>query len=173
MGSASQLVAPLQVFATRNRPVYVAVTSDRLWKSFCEALQLEHLLADPRFASNELRCANRADLIAVLEPCFLVADGNELVKRLIAKGVPCAPVQSIRDVVQDPHIVERQAVYERDYAGLGRLKFANNPLRLSDAPMAVRRDAPTLGQHTSEILTEAGYTSADIESLRARGVVTG
>ena len=171
MGSASQLVVPLQVFATRTQPVYVAATNDRIWRSFCKALDLADLAADPRLGSMADRIASRDWLIPRLEQVFAGLTSAEAVDRLIAAGVPCAPVQSVRELVADPHVQARQSVLERDYPGLGRLMFANSPLRLSEAPVTVRHDGPRLGQHTAEILREVGYGEAEIAAFEKQNII--
>jgi crotonobetainyl-CoA:carnitine CoA-transferase CaiB-like acyl-CoA transferase len=94
-----------------------------------------------------------------------------LLARLIPAGVPCAPVKKVSDMLHDPHAIARQSFVEMDYPGLGKVMAANNPLRLSDATVEVRRMGPRLGEHTRDILREVGYRDAEIDALAAAKAV--
>jgi crotonobetainyl-CoA:carnitine CoA-transferase CaiB-like acyl-CoA transferase len=171
MGMSHTLIVPLRTFATQTQPLYVACTNDAFWRSLVEALGLPQLKADKRFATVADRVANRAALEPMLEAAFAAETCEDLLARLIPAGVPCAPVKKVSDMLHDPHAIARQSFVEMDYPGLGKVMAANNPLRLSDATVEVRRMGPRLGEHTRDILREVGYRDAEIDALAAAKAV--
>jgi crotonobetainyl-CoA:carnitine CoA-transferase CaiB-like acyl-CoA transferase len=96
------------------------------------------------------------------------AEWNDL---LVAAGVPCGPVYRYDQVFHDPHVQHRHMAVDVDHPKAGRTTVTNTPLKLSHTPGSVRRPAPTLGQHTDEILRRLHYDAATIATYRAAGVV--
>ena len=93
--------------------------------------------------------------------------------KLIPAGMPCSAAYRVSDVMQSPHAEARGSVLEIDYPGLGPVKSAANPIRLSDAAVETRRKSPKVGEHTVEIMREVGYSDAEIGALRdAKAIAT-
>ena len=90
----------------------------------------------------------------------------ELLDKLIPAGMACAAAYKVSDAVANPHTKARGAVLEVDYPGLGLVKSAANPIKLSDVSVQVRRKSPGIGEHTAEIMHEVGYSDAEIAALR-------
>jgi crotonobetainyl-CoA:carnitine CoA-transferase CaiB-like acyl-CoA transferase len=173
MGTGNSLIFPLRVFATGTLPVFVAGTNDAFWRIFCTALGRDDWLADARFATNDGRVAHRALLEPEIEAHFARHSAEELLDKLIPAGMPCSAAYKVSDVMQGPHAVARGSVLEVDYPGIGPVKSAANPIRLSDVPVETRRKSPMVGEHTVEIMREVGYSDAEIAVLRdARAVTT-
>jgi formyl-CoA transferase/succinate--hydroxymethylglutarate CoA-transferase len=86
--------------------------------------------------------------------------------KLIPAGMPCSATYKVSDVVANPHAKARGSVVEVDYPGIGPVKSATNPIRLSEVPVAVRRKSPGLGEHTAGIMREVGYSDSEIAALR-------
>lgn len=171
LGSGHQYAAPYQVFETKDRPMFIGVSTDKFWKSFCQVLNLPELAADPRFATNDDRVKNRAELVPLVQKVIKEYTSAELLEKLDAVGIPCAPVNKIGDMVADPHVQERETVITMEYPGFGKILVPGIPLRLSETPGEIRRAAPLLGEHTVEVLAEAGYTEAEIKQLLEKKVV--
>ncbi|MCW5745865.1 MAG: CoA transferase [Alphaproteobacteria bacterium] len=171
MGMSHTLIVPLRTFATQTQPLYVACTNDAFWAKLVDVLGLRQLKTDERFRTVADRVANRAALEPMLEAAFAAETCEDLLARLIPAGVPCAPVKKVSDMLHDPHAIARHSFIEMDYPGLGKVMSANNPLRLSDAPVTVRRLGPQLGEHTRQVLREVGYRDADIDALAAANAV--
>jgi crotonobetainyl-CoA:carnitine CoA-transferase CaiB-like acyl-CoA transferase len=93
------------------------------------------------------------------------------VEKLDAAGVPGGPVYTYEQILADPHIKAREMVVEIDHPKIGRMKAIGQPVKSTGELTAIRRAAPTLGQHTSEVMREAGYGERDIEALYADGVL--
>jgi crotonobetainyl-CoA:carnitine CoA-transferase CaiB-like acyl-CoA transferase len=166
MGTSNTILCPLRVFPTRTQPVFIACTNDAFWKLLCTALGRQDWLADARFASNKERVANRAILEPMIEAFFLRHTADELLDRLIPAGMACSAAYKVSDVVANAHTAARGSVIEVDYPGIGPVKSANNPIKLSDAPVEVRRKSPMVGQHTVEIMREVGYSDEEIRALK-------
>ncbi len=166
MGTGNSILFPLRVFETRTKPIYIAGTNDPFWKILCKALGCEEWLADARFATNEGRVAHRAILEPMMEAHFAQHTCEALLAILLPAGMPCSAVQKVSDLMDNEHARARGSIVEYDYPGLGPVKAAANPMRLSEAPLEVRRLAPRVGEHTIEIMRGVGYSDSEIAALR-------
>ena len=171
LGQGHRTNAPYQAFRTADGWINLGGGSQQLWRDICAVLGVEPLTDDPRFATPALRVQHRKELEALLQPRFLSAPTSVWLEKLEAAGVPAGPILSYDQVFTDPHVKARAMAVEVDHARAGRTRVLGIPFKLSKTPGAVRRPAPTLGQHTDEILGELGYDSAAIADLRARKVV--
>lgn len=171
MGSGNFTWVPYQCFEAADGYIFIAVTQERFWQRFCQSIGKPEWETDPRFATNENRLAHRADLIELLSPIFKNTAKNEMLSRLEAAGVPCAPVQEIPDVIKDPQVKARHMIYETEYPGAGKIKVVHLPIKLSGFKMKEGKRPPRLGEHNVEILQELGYTKENIDAFMQNGVI--
>ena len=165
LGSAHRLTAPYQALRTRDGHITVGGNNDRLWTRLCEAIGRKELTDDPRFATNDGRMEHRADLVAELETAFGERETAEWVEVLLEAGVPCGPIHDYAQVVADPQTLAREMVVELEHPVEGTVQALGMPLKLSATPGEIRRAAPLLGQHTEEVLREAGLGADEIAAL--------
>jgi crotonobetainyl-CoA:carnitine CoA-transferase CaiB-like acyl-CoA transferase len=143
---------------------------DLYWPRICKALDMKELVDDPRFNSIEARGRNARELVAILDARFATKTREEWMK--ILKEAECifTPIQSLTEVTRDPQACANHYFIEVDHPW-GRQKLVGFPWDFSETPASWRRPAPGLGQHTDEILLEAGYTREEIDSFREEGAV--
>jgi crotonobetainyl-CoA:carnitine CoA-transferase CaiB-like acyl-CoA transferase len=170
-GSAHESLAPYQVFPTADEPLMVAVGSDGLWRRFTAATGLDELTDDPRYVTNPDRVQHRDTLIPRITQALATRGCAEWTDRLNAAGVPAGPVNTVPAALEQPQIAAREMVVEVEHPVAGMLRMLGTPLKLSAQPASIRRPPPVLGQHTDEILAEAGYPAARIAELREAGVI--
>ena len=170
-GSGHPYIVPFQAFQARDGFVYVAVWVDRLWRPFCEAIGEPALAADARYATRADRLARRDELGALLAKVFTTRTVADWMARLEAHDVLCAPVNRYADLPNDPQIQATGMLVEQDHPRAGRFRTLDTPIRFSRTPGTIRTPAPALGEHTDAVLAEAGLTRAEIDALRASGVV--
>ena len=140
--------------ATADGLLAFVVWDDRRWAALCDVLQLDEIAANPRFASNELRCEQQDELRSSLRAAFARWPGRELEARLLARGVPCAVTQDLDAVVADPHIRAAGAVYEETRLEGPSLTLPCGPVRLAGRRLPAALRPPYLGEHTDEVLAE-------------------
>ncbi len=173
MGTSNTILCPLRVFPTKTQPVFVAGTNDAFWRMLCTALGRKDWLGDERFKTNAGRVAHRALLEGMIEDYFLQYTADELLEKLIPAGMPCSAAYKVSDVMASEHARARGSVLEIDYPGIGPVKSAANPIKLSSAPVETRQKSPGIGEHTVEIMREVGYSDDEIAALRtAKAIVT-
>lgn len=170
-GSAHESVAPYQVFPTADEPLMVAVGSDGLWRRFTAATGLDELTDDPRYATNPARVSHRDTLVPAITKALAARGCVEWADLLNAAGVPAGPVNTVPAALEQPQVAAREMVVEVEHPVAGTLKMLGSPLKLSGQPVSFRRPPPTLGQHTDQVLAEAGYTAAEITGLRDAGII--
>ncbi len=167
LGSRHPLIAPFQAFPTRDEPLVVCVDTEEQWARLCRALGREELAADPRFGDGNRRVRHHAALEPLLVEVFRTRSRKEWLAILEAADVPCGPINTVAEAVQDPQVVARGTVVELPGGG----RFAGVPIHTPSQRPGGERPAPRLGEHTDEVLAELGVDAADIARLRADGVV--
>jgi crotonobetainyl-CoA:carnitine CoA-transferase CaiB-like acyl-CoA transferase len=172
LGSAHPSVVPYRNFKCRDgQYVFVATANDRLWGRLAKALALDHLPDDPRFKTNLDRVKHREEVEAIVAEAVGRHDMEPLLKLFEEAGVPAAPVSSVDRIMQEPQVEHRRLVETAVHSKLGEIKVIGTPLKFSAMTPGVRRAAPAYGEHTDEILKEAGLSDAEVATLRAEGVV--
>jgi crotonobetainyl-CoA:carnitine CoA-transferase CaiB-like acyl-CoA transferase len=161
-GSAFPLIAPYQVFRTKDGELMVVAGNDRLFRALCEALNLHELAGDSRFATNPLRVANRTELIPVLERRFADEPSAVWLELLRAAGVPAAPVQDVGQVAESEQTAALGILQE-----VGGFRAVAVPLSVDGHRVTYRSRPPRLGEHSAEVLAEAGYAETEIAELAA------
>lgn len=170
-GSMHRRNQPHGAFKTKDGYLCIAADQQHHWKIFCELVGLQHCLDDPRFATNRNRLDNRHVLQDAMEAVLVNKTSAEWNDLLAAAGVPCGPVYRYDQVFEDAHVKHRQMAVAVEHPKAGRITITNTPLQLSKTPGHVRLPAPTLGQHTDEILRRLGYDEATLAQYHAEGVV--
>ena len=171
MGAAHASVVPYGTLATRDGHLIVAVF-ERFWPAFCQAAAHPEWTADPRFAANADRVANRAALMALVERAFVGRTTAEWLERLHAEGVPATPIQTVDRVLSDPQVRHRQMVVDLEHPRHGRLPTLGTPIKVDGAMRFTPAPPPRLGQHTDEVLTTLlKYPGERLEALRREGVI--
>jgi crotonobetainyl-CoA:carnitine CoA-transferase CaiB-like acyl-CoA transferase len=161
------------IYETKDGHMSVAVMSDAQWAALAQAVEKPEWLDDPRFKTMALRDLNIDDRLALTQSVLATRTTAEWLALLEPAGVPCAPVLTRKEVVLHPQTRANDVLVEYDHPVAGRLRQTRTAARFERTPAAHRFGAPTLGQHTDEILREAGLADADIAALRAGGIVGG
>ena len=173
MGSAHPLNAPYQAFETADGWLTVGAANQTNWERMLAVIGAPELKEDNRFSSNAKRMQNLPALVEALAPVFRLRETDSWLAALETAGVPAGPVLSIGDMHDDPHTKAREMVVEVDHPVAGAVKTLGLPVKFSASPGGVARPAPTLGQHTRNVLAEHGYSAAEIEALIEQGAAQG
>jgi crotonobetainyl-CoA:carnitine CoA-transferase CaiB-like acyl-CoA transferase len=169
MGSRHPLNGPYQAFETSDGYINVGASNQKMYPMLCEVLGCPELGRDPRFITGRDRMGNLDELIDLLNARFRQRTTAQWLERLEAAGIPSGPVLSIGDMLKHPQTVARDMVVAVDHPIAGRVETIGVPAKFSVTPTEVSLPAPLFGQHTREVLSEAGFTSAEIEALFAEG----
>ncbi len=171
LGSASPFFGPIDTFKTKDRYINVSVFTEKSWAKLCRIMDMEHLVSDPRFDSNDKRLENREGLKAILEDQFQQRSADEWLGLLERGGIPNGKIFDYDEVFSDPQIRVNEMVLDLEHPIAGKMKVTGLPIKLSETPGDVRQPAPILGQHTEEVLSSLGYEEREIEKLRERKIV--
>jgi CoA:oxalate CoA-transferase len=154
LGNRHPSISPFSSFNAKDGYLIVGAGNERLWERLCNILGRPELIKDERFSTNALRTTNVKELTAILNDIFKDKTINEWLAVLEEAGLPCAPINTVDRIVNDPHIAARNMIVEVEHPVAGKLKMPGVPVKLSATPGSVDFPAPMLGQHTNEILKE-------------------
>jgi crotonobetainyl-CoA:carnitine CoA-transferase CaiB-like acyl-CoA transferase len=167
MGTANGLGLPNQAFPSSDGYVVIAAANNRMWQRCCDGLGLSDLASDPRFATLPDRYENRVELVALISERTMQMTTRDCVVALESLGVSCSPINSIADVANDEQLHALGAILEVGTEGGPLQKVIGSPIHLSNTPTTTHQPVPQLGGSTLEILSELGYSVAQIEKLIA------
>lgn len=170
-GNHHPLASPFGVYEAKDGPFILATGNEVMWRRLCEALGRSDLLHDARFATNNDRVAHRAELNTLLAALFRTRTSAEWVAFLNQRGVASGPISNLAEVFTDPQILHEEMLVTMPHPVHGTVKLIGLPIKLSETPGTIRRTPSVMGEHTDEILKEAGYSTGDIAGLRAAGAI--
>lgn len=167
-GSALSFYSPYQVFPASDGYLFIGASTERAWQRLCGALDRLDLLSDERFCDRVARVENRAALNLIIEAYLATRTVKQALDIVRAAGVPCAPVNTLQDILEDPHVSERAVLSRHVDPQVGEVVQVRSPIgKALDHSM---QPAPALGQHTREVLMELGYSEAETDAFFADGV---
>jgi crotonobetainyl-CoA:carnitine CoA-transferase CaiB-like acyl-CoA transferase len=159
--------------ASDGEMIFVGLTSDNHWRRFCQHFDRTDMLENPKYANNQLRVKERPTIRAMVAECVGTLTMPELTQLFDEIGIPFAPVAKPGDLFEDPHLNAGGRMLDVAFKDGVRAKIPRMPLEVGSHVLGLRRQAPTIGQHSVEILEEAGLSKAEVDALRGRGVVSG
>jgi crotonobetainyl-CoA:carnitine CoA-transferase CaiB-like acyl-CoA transferase len=172
-GSGHMSVVPYGAFATKDRPIVIAIFVEKFWTTLCDTVGLPEMGADERLASTAGRLEHRDEVNDRLQERFLTDTQTAWIERLMKAKIPCAPILGIDQVVEDPQVLHRDMIVDVDHPKCGPLRMLGDPVKLTPEPEGTHfAPPPTLGQHTQQILKDIlGLDDERIARLRDEKVI--
>ena len=171
LGSAHRMIAPYQAIRCADGYITLGGGTDRLFASISRILGHPEWASDPAFATNTARVQNHRALAEQIEAITSTQPRHHWVDVFEQHEIPCGPINTYSETLTDPQVLARDMVVDTDHPALGRLRTLGTPLKLSRTPLTPGRPAPLFGEHTDQVLAEAGFTTEKIAAWRAEGVV--
>lgn len=172
-GNTHRSVAPYQPLRAKSGSVAVAAANDGLFEKLCGAIGRNDLLDDPRFATNAERVEHRAELAEQLEVTLASAPPDEWIERLNAAGVPAGKIRGVLEALEAAAGAGEPATVTVEHPSIGPLELIRSAPRLESSGSTAPAPPPLLGQHTREVLREAGLEDAEIDAIIAAGPSAG
>ncbi len=172
LGAVHQASAPYQAIEASDGYFCLGAPSPPTWRSLCGAFGLDDLIDHPDFFDNPHRFANREDLIARIEAVSKTQSVSHWIAQLQQAGVPCGAIRTYDEVFNDEHLAEREFFVKAPHAKVGSTTQLGSPMHLADTPPEIRTAGPLLGEHTREIMRQAGYGDEEITDLLSHGVIS-
>ncbi|HYG42417.1 MAG TPA: CaiB/BaiF CoA-transferase family protein [Bordetella sp.] len=171
MGTAHPAMAPYQAFQAKDGLIMLGVGNEAQWRRLCDAAGLQAIVDHPDFATNAVRVANLDRIVAIVQERVAQKEVQEWLALLEAAGVPCSAIHTLDQALAHPQVSTRQLMTQTRHPVLGHIQNVGLPVRFGGQAREASRTPPLLGEHSEEILREAGYSSTDIGELRSLGTL--
>ncbi|MEW5806273.1 MAG: CaiB/BaiF CoA-transferase family protein [Acidobacteriota bacterium] len=172
LGTAHESIVPYQGFRVKDKYMVIAVGNDKIFANLCHALNLPHLLDEPKFRTNADRVKNRRELVTILGCRLLEKSCDEWMELFEKYSIPAGPVNSIDEVFRDPQVLHRRMLLEMAHPKAGKVRMAGIPVKYSETKAEAKLPPPLLGEHTEEILKNIlEYNDMEIERLRKEKII--
>lgn len=172
IGNRYEAIYPYDSFRASDGHVIIACGNDKLYGALVDLLDLPGM-RDERFSSNLNRVENHAPLKEIVEKWTETRTIDAIVEKLLAVGIPAAPINTIDRVVRDPHIAgAREMFVECEHPAVGKIRLTNNHIKFTNRKTAICNPSPLLGQHNEDVVVgELGYSREEFEQLRNSGAL--
>ncbi len=169
LGSGFAAFCPYKVYETSDGYVFIGCAGDKMFKDFCETFDISEL-KDPKYDGIIARLEDREKIDDIVQKAMKNYEAKDIVERLQKAGVPCSPVNSVKDTLEDPHAEARGIYASMTHPQGGPVKFTHTPIMRDGKFAEIYSHSPALGEHTRNILTEVGYSDSEIDGLLSSGV---
>jgi len=171
-GTSHPSIVPYQVFPCKDGFIMIGAGNEGQFKKLVEnVLHMPELLTDPRFANNRARVENRDVLVKIITDVLVQNNRDHWLSEFEGLGVPFGPINNIAETFAHPQAMARGIVVEIEHPRAGRIKLVAPAVSYNGKRMPVTRPPPWLSQHTTEVLTELGYSLKEINEFRSKKVV--
>ena len=171
-GNASHYTLAQDFKTKDDKYICVSIANEKFWRKFCEVINIQELLTDPRFNPIKTRVENLSILTTILQEKFSEKNSHEWAHHLIKEGIPCSLVNTYEDVFCDPQVQYNKIILEIDHPTAGKVKVLRSPLKLNGNLMLGKKEhPPLLGEHNREILHELGYNDDKIRIFEREGIM--
>jgi crotonobetainyl-CoA:carnitine CoA-transferase CaiB-like acyl-CoA transferase len=164
-GSGHESLCPYKAFDTADKPLILGVANDTLWVRFCKLAGLMDVVDDPRFRTNADRVRHREETEALVATVLRTRTRDAWLPALDEAGIPASPQHTLGELAQHPHTLASGMRFDYQHPQLGAMSGVAQPLRFDGERMPLRRPPPMHGEHTAQVLQEAGFTEAEIAAL--------
>ncbi|MDH3065038.1 CoA transferase [Achromobacter insolitus] len=167
----ARLLAPhRRPYATADGYICLLIYNDKHWRNFFDLIGRPELSQDPRFSSHGARAAHISEVYAFVADVIAARPSKDWLEGLARADIPASPLYTVDDLLQDEHLAATGFIRTMDHPSEGPIRTTAPLGKYESTPTSIRRPAPRLGQHSREVLAEAGYDHACIDALAARGI---
>jgi crotonobetainyl-CoA:carnitine CoA-transferase CaiB-like acyl-CoA transferase len=172
-GNRYEFIYPYDTFKARDGWVIIAVGNNKLWQDFCRAINRLDLVNQDEYKDNYDRVKAHKEVKRIVEEWTEEKSVKEIVDFFLSKQIPCAPLYTVKDVVEDKHIaVARRMIREVEHPVAGKMKVVGSPINLSETPPEIESPAPLLGEHTELVLKDIlNLTETQIVELKKKNAI--
>lgn len=171
LGNDHPNIVPYSKFKARDGEMIIAVGNNRQFATLCEVMGISEIAVDERFRTNEARVKNKRELTEILESQLQVKPIQEWLELFSQHNIPCGPIAAMDQVFNHPQVIARDMVVHMDHPEAGEIKLVGSPIKLSRTKTKIERHPPIAGEHTAEILQQAGYSQEEIEHLKEKNII--
>jgi crotonobetainyl-CoA:carnitine CoA-transferase CaiB-like acyl-CoA transferase len=172
-GTRHPSIVPYECFQASDGFVNIAVTNQKQWENFCQVLGFPELAHNDRFESMRARLANYSELRPMIDRIVAKQTRAQVIAAMSEVGIPVGPINSVGEILEDPHMHAREMVVELTHPDYGPLKVLGIPIKLSETPGAVVTAPPKLGEHNVDVLKMVGYTDQEVAEFHKNGTISG
>lgn len=171
LGNDHPNIVPYSKFKALDGDIIIAVGNNRQFATLCEVMGLSEMAMDARFCTNVARMENKLELTRILEYQLQLKTVNEWIKLFSEKNIPCGPIHTIDQVFEHPQVLARDMVVQVEHPEAGMVKLVGSPVKLSRTNTKIERHPPMAGEHTWEILQEAGFSFEEITYFKENNII--